>query len=467
MSGDEPTEAARVHDEGYVPTGVDGLVGYVDSLDEPVVSLQWVDDGRRRTTLAVGVTPVPAGVPATDTPAVDVRSVAVGSTVARPVPVSAVESVRPVADAQTATAALPTDSRSRVATLRGLAEHAPELVHVAVVLPMLDHDSPVVVEALSCLTDVAHERADDCVAAVPLVLSLLSGPDEGESGGENEVRVGALSFLAALAAARPADVVPHLDRVCDWLASSETAAVAAAVRCVSSVAGAEPTAVVDHGDELTALLGADDGEIRMHAAYALGRVAVVSPETVRPHVARLAVVVGDRSARTPTRLNAACAVGRVAGEWPDAVVDHLETFVETLAAADARLRANAAGVVGDVAVSHPVDVRHHLEPLVARLDDEDGTVRVNASTAVARVAREFPDAAVDHVGRLVGALDDEESVVRENACWTLGSLQGRARTARAALEGVHADDGDEQVRDRARWALDELPVDADGTGVGD
>lgn len=470
VSGDETAGDAGSPGDAFVPEGVGDLVEYAASVDTDVLLLGRVGGGRR-SEFVVDVAPVPASVRTDGAPAVDVWRLDAGPPVASPVPLAEIESVRPVSDAETATAALPSDPRVRAGVLRELADRDPALVDVAVVLPALDRrasaDRGLVTDALACLTSVAHDRPDDCVAAVPQVRALVS--ETADQG----VRTDGLACLAALAAARPEEIAPHVAVAAASLDATDPAEATAAVACVSHVAGEEPGAVVDCVADLVAVLDADDAERRMRAAYAIGRVAVVDPAAVRSAVPRLVAVVADRRARTATRLNATCAVGRVVGDRPAAVVDHLPTFVDTLGDGDAGLRANAAGVVGDLAATHAVDVRRHVPPLVARLDDEDEVVRVNASTALARVAREFPEAVAAHVAALVGGLDDEASVVRENVCWSLGYLRDWARTARRPLERLRADDADDRVRDRARWALDRVEggvdgkPDRDGVGIGD
>ncbi len=435
-----------------VPDDVADLVAFVESTDAAVVALRWWDGDDRRTTFVVGVDPTPSGVGPDDGSTVDVQSVEADSPVARPITLAAVEAVRPLLTAESVTAALPDDPPRRAALLRGLAAHAPELVDVGVVLCLLApevEDAPVLTDALGCLSILAADRPDDCVAAIPRVHALVADPTN------HAVHAAALTCLAALAAARPGEAAPHVESSFPGLDSSDSTVATAAVTCVSHVASGDPESVIDAADRLVGLVTAPDPTVRLHATYTLGRIAVVAPEVIRPEVASLARVVGDETERTATRLNATCAVGRVAGEWPDAVVEHLPTFADALGDSDSGIRANAAGVVGDVAMTHAVAVRRYVDALLARLDD-DSVARANASTALARVARELPETVAPHVDRLVDALDDDDPLVRENVCWTLGYLRDDARTARPILERLRTDDGNERVRGRAAWALDEV-----------
>lgn len=462
MSEDDPPGTAGVAptDGAVVPDDVDDLVAFVESADAEVVTLWWRDGDVRRTTFAFDVTRVPSGAGLDD--AVDVRCVVDDPPIAQPVSLASIEAVRPLSTADAVAAVLPTDSVRRAAVLRGLAARAPALVDVSLVLCLLEsaEDDAAVVEALQCLSTLAEERPGDCVAAVPTVHALVVTPTT------ETVYAGALTCLASFASTRPEDVAPHVESVFPALESTGAPAVTAAITCVSHVASADPETVVDAADRLVDLVTDDDPTVRMHAAYALGRIAIVDPETVRPEVATLAGVVGDDAEQTATRLNATCAVGRIAGKWPDAVVEHVSTFVDALAADDAGVRANAAGVVGDVALTHAVVVRRHVASLLSCLDDEDSVTRANGSTALARVAREFPDAVCGHVDRFVDALDDDDPLVRENVCWTLGYLRDEARPARPVLERVRTDDGDERVRGRAAWALDEVGAES-GVGATD
>ncbi|WP_192918518.1 HEAT repeat domain-containing protein [Salinigranum salinum] len=483
MSGEEPkrNETSATTTDEPPPATVDALLASIRSFAAEVVVLHCVEDGRQRPTFATDVSPVPDGARSDDTPAVDVSCVTAEPPVARPIPLEAIESVRPIPDRAAVTAALPPDTHARATILRGLADHAPALVDVAVVLSVLDRDPSAhpaaLVAALDCLARLARDRPDDCLAAVPRVGTLVSRTTGAETGtetigadttGRDEIRTGALAAFAALAATCPEHVTPHVSSVFPALDAPGPVDASAAVACVAHVAGDDPTAVVDCADDLAGFLDGDDADGRKHATYAIGRIAAVDPGAVRPMVGRLVSVVDDPTAPQVTRLNATCAVGRVAREWPDAVVDHVPTFVAVLDAdtAGVGIRANAAGVVGDVAVTHVVDVRRHVDALVAAVDDEDGVVRANATTAVARVAREFPDALVDAVDRLVGCLDDEESLVRENACWTLGYLREDARVARSELDRLRVDDASQRVRDRACWAVDEV-TGGDGERAGD
>jgi hypothetical protein len=474
VSGERPrTDGTSAPTTGEPPPAtVDALMTSIRSFDAVVVVLHCVEDGRRRPTFATDVSPVPAGVRSEDTPAVDVSCVTAEPPVARPIPLEAIESVQPIPGRAAVTAALPPAPHARATILRGLAEHTPELVDVAVVLSVLDRDASAhpaaLVEALDCLARLARDRPDDCLAAIPRVQTLVSettGAGTGTLGadttGRDEIRSGALAAFATLAATCPEHVTPHVSSVFPALDAPDPVDASAALACVAHVAGDDPTAVVDCADDLAGFLDRDDAGGRKHAAYAIGRIAAADPGAVRPMVGRLVSVVDDPTAPQVTRLNATCAVGRVAREWPDAVVDHVPAFVAVLDAdtAGVGIRANAAGVVGDVAVTHVVDVRRHVDALVALVDDEDGVVRANATTAVARVAREFPDALVDAVDRLVGCLDDEESLVRENACWTLGYLREDARVARSELDRLRVDDASQRVRDRACWAVDEVTGD--------
>jgi hypothetical protein len=446
---------------GVAPSDVDDIVAFVDRVDSGVVRLRWVEDGDRRTTFAFDVDPTPAAVAPLEAPTVDVRSVDDDPPVATPVPLAAIDSVRPIPDAETVTETLPTDPLRRAETIRGLAAHAPTLVDVSVVLRLIDStaDAAVRVDAVRCLSLLAAERPDDCVAAIPQVDSLL------DDGVDRAVRAGALTCLGTLASVRPKEVAPYVERVFFALDVADDVPAKSAATCVSHVASADPEAVVDAADRLVALTAASDPDVRMHAAYAVGRIAVVAPGSIRSEVATLAGVLADETERTATRLNATCAVGRVAGAWPDAVVDELPRFVDALGDDDAGIRANAAGVVGDVASAHAVVVRRHVAPLLSCLDDADDVTRANGSTAVARVAREFPESVCDHVDRLVDALDDDSPLVRENVCWTLGYLRDEAEAEPACpeLERLRTHDGDERVRDRAAWALGELGT---GSGVG-
>ena len=453
------TDPARPTAAAVVPEDVDDLVTLTDGVDTGIVLLWWKDGTCRRLTFAFDVSSVPSGVERDGHPTVDVRAVDDDPPVARPLPFASVEAVRPVSRAETVTEALPADHARRAATLRGLADHAPHLVDVTVVLCLLEasDDDGARLDALRCLSTLADARPDDCVAAIPRVHDLVVDPPD------SIVHAGALTCLASLAAALPAEVAPHVRSVFSALDAADDAAVTAGVTCISHVASTDAEAVVDAADRLVDLVTAAEPTVRLHAAYALGRIAVVAPEAIRPAVADLTGVVGDETERTATRLNATCAVGRVAGEWPDVVVDPLPTFVDALDADDAGIRANAAGVVGDVATTQAVAVKRHVAPLFACLDDADDVTRANASTALARVAREFPEAVTDHVDRLVDALEDDHPLVRENACWTLGYLRDEARHARPVLERVRTDDGDERVRGRAAWALDEV---GDGSSVG-
>jgi HEAT repeat protein len=436
------------------------LVAFVESTDTAVVALWWRDGDDRRVTFAFGADPVPPGVASDEESMVDVRAVEAEPPVARPVPMAAVDAVRPLPTTEAATVALPDDRPRRAALLRGLAAHAPELVDVGVVLCLLAppaDDGPVVTDALRCLSTLADERPADCVAAIPRVHALVTDP------ANHTVHAASLTCLAALAAACPEEVAPHVESVFHALTATDRTLVTAATTCVSHVASADPASVSAATDPLVDLTTTADPTVRLHAAYTLGRIAVVAPEAVRPEVDSLVRVVGDGTERTATRLNATCAVGRIAGEWPDAVVEYLPTFVGALDDDDAGVRANAAGVVGDVATTHAVAVRRHVDALLACLDDEDDVTRANGSTALARVTREFPDAVCPHVDRLVDALADDDPLVRENACWTLGYLRDEARPARPVLKRVRTDDGNERVRGRAAWALDEV----DGVGATD
>lgn len=239
-----------------------------------------------------------------------------------------------------------------------------------------------------------------------------------------------------------ADAVPHL--------SAEGSAVRrAATRCVSEVATADAGAVVGAVPALAATVeSGGDADGRTHAIYALCRVADDHPEAVEPVVPALGDVLLDDAVPDGERLNAAAALGHVAGEFPDVALPILGDVAALTGGEGVELRNNALGLLADVATSYPAAVAD-----VARfVDADDAFARINSTGVLSRVAEARPGAVDPYADRLAGRLDDDRPLVRRNVCWALGHVE--AEGAVDALDSVAAADGSDEVRARARWAVE-------------
>jgi len=334
---------------------------------------------------------------------------------------------------------------ARARSLADIAATAPDQVEFATVIDLLDSDDSTVRETvLEAVQSLANPRPEDCLTVLPALRSHLAD-------GTHATRV--LDCLVPLATARPADIAPFLVDVIPYLLTDDAQQQRSAARIISEVASEHPADVIDAVPALSAIVSNQLAGFE-HALFALNRTAAEHPGEVRPAATNLSAVLKDDSLDTEPRLNASATLGRVASEHPDAAVDAIEPLVDLLDAESQRLRANAAGVLGDVATVHATELIPHVDQLAVLLESDDDYALVNTTAALSRVADTNP-AAVEHLTeQYITLLDHDHRLVRLNACWMLGHV--RADPAASRLDDVRINDDDEQVRNRAAWALTEI-----------
>jgi hypothetical protein len=269
--------------------------------------------------------------------------------------------------------------------------------------------------------------------------------------GDSTHQTSSMSCIAAISTEQPDAVAPFAEELTPHI--SAEARSAAAAQCLADVA-ANDTADALHAVPALETLVAYRGPGFEHALFALNRIAADHPGEVRPTASTLTAALADDSLPTGPRLNAVAALGQVTSEYPDTGVDAIDAAIELLDADDQMLRANAAGLLGDVATVHANELVSHVDDLAPSLDAEDDYALINASAALARIAERHPPEVDQLADRYISLLDHDHRLVRLNACDALAHLT--ASQAADTLDRVRRRDEDEQVRQRAEWALSEI-----------
>ena len=442
--GGRPTSA------GITPVDADHLRAFLDEYgDAPAFEIVYTgedeDDGDSRTRVVEDVELLTRTLDRAVPPQIRCSPVPVdepsfGVAVHR---IERLSTARPDPTRRWGDAATPAE---RAAVLHQFARDHPMQADVSQVLTFLDaHDPAPKEDALQALWAIADARPQDCTPAIPILRSLLERDGFPHAGLVLEV-------LAELAAHDAADVAPLVDGIIPYLSATDTVTRRTAARCVSELAAHDPEDVVDAVPALATVLE-DGAEGRRYATYALCRVADDHPEAVKPVVPALQDRIVDEGAPDTERLSATAALGYVTGEYPDAALPVVDDLAMLLDAEHSKLRNNAIGLLGDIATLYQDAVVPYADELARFVDDDDAFTRVNTTGALSRLAETHPDEIAPFTELFIDRLDDENELVCENACWALGHL--RATTARDALESVAVDE-EEDVRVRARWALDRL-----------
>lgn len=261
-----------------------------------------------------------------------------------------------------------------------------------------------------------------------------------------------LLCLARVATHDPERVLAVREAILDRLRPPDGPLVPAASVCVLQLLETDPAAFVPHVTDLAALLAVDDASTRRHAAHAFTVLADAHPDAVAPVSDALAV--GLAAADPETVQKTTSALGLLARDDADAVVAHLPNVVARLDHSSDAVRANAAGAVADVAGGRPGVIDRHVGNLVDRFDDDAPLVRRNATATFARVAAQSGSVPSPADGALIELLDDTDPTVRALACRALGHVGAPA--AVELLRTTSAEDPDRQVREAARWALEQI-----------
>jgi hypothetical protein len=289
-------------------------------------------------------------------------------------------------------------------------------------------------------------RVEACVPTVPKLRALL----EREIDFRDEVA----ACLADLASEAPTDVAPSTATLVAVAAERVDApATRELLRCLAAVAAERPEAVVDHTGAIADVLERRRGYDRW-GLRALARVSRKRPDAIEP----AAPVLADALAANPmdNGTPALRALGRLARS--DAAVPSLE-FVDHAVALvdhdDRTLRTDAIDCLGDVAQHDPAAVEPACEQLRSALASSDPDTRAVAAATIARVAAEAETAVEPVRDRLVALLGDDHAHVRANACMAIGN--GRVDAVDDRLADLAREDSSPNVRDRAAWALAQLP----------
>ncbi|ELY62085.1 HEAT repeat domain-containing protein [Natronolimnohabitans innermongolicus] len=318
------------------------------------------------------------------------------------------------------------------------------------VLAQLDADEPSEQrDAVETIRRAIADRPDACLPTVPKLRGLLAR-DSLEC---HELVAGC---LADLAVESTADVAPSTEAIVAFVADNpSTDATGELLRCLETVAADQPTALAGHASTLADVLEQRPGYDR-HGLRVFDHLSREQPSTIEPAVP----VLVDALCATPTEngvvvLSALGRLARTGVSLPtpaSAFVEPARTLVDH---EETSLRRNAVGCLADVARRHPAVVEPATDDLATALEHDDAETRANATVALARVASGTDADLEDTQRALLTLLEDEDyDRVRANACVAIGHAELEAATTR--LERLAYEDPNPDVRERARWALDQL-----------
>ena len=343
--------------------------------------------------------------------------------------------------------------------------HLPDPMHEFAISAMVSaaKDDPSRVplsDAIEAL-EIARTGSVDLNEGLALALILLRnqegalnmlGPHLFPALEQSDTAVGRLVLeeIEEIAVADPLAIEPYVTEI-GALSTSDAYAWRAA-RCLATLAQSNPTAVLDAVPTLMITFDSDDDQARQWTIYTFSIIAKEYPEELFPALDVLidAIQTGDDT----TRMNALSAVGRIANGYPDAATTIVEDLASLVRVDDPQVRANAVGLLGDIAQEHPQDVIEYGDILAGRLTDPDTDVRHNASITLVRAGEADPESIRSEYEQLEAALTDSNPEVRRNACALIGNTA--APVSMQLLRELETDDPDDEVRQRAEWAVKQL-----------
>lgn len=340
------------------------------------------------------------------------------------------------------------DSRAeRARELRDRAREAPTNVDPVEPLSLLESPQPGVRrDAIEALREIAEARPETTIEAIPRLIALLGTTDQ-----QAEVHI--LEAAAAVAAVEPAAITPCMGPIIDRIElRSSTHVLQASTQVVAEVANEYPEAAIDAVPRLAVALDHPDPRVKRNVLAALSMIGQSHPGELRPLVDELERALEEDDERV---IQAALAtLGRLLAQYPLGSQNLLDLTLE-LAEHDATgVRANAMGLLGDYLRHEETTDVAILERLLAALEDRTAMVRTNAMTAIGRIAVNSPELVIDHAVNIERSLDDVDPRVRERACFALGAA--KVERSRTLLTSLAHDDPDEDVRQRASWALERV-----------
>lgn len=340
------------------------------------------------------------------------------------------------------------DSRGkRARELRDRAREAPTNVDPVEPLSLLESPQPSVRrDAIEALREIAEAKPKSTTDAIPRLIALLGTTDQ-----QAEVHI--LEAAAAVASVDPEAVAPSIMPIINRIElRSSTHVLQAATKVLAEVATEYPEVTIDAVPRLAVALDHPDPRVKRNVLAALSKIAETYPEEIRPLVDELERALEEDDERV---IQAALAtLGRLLSQYPMGS-PHLLDMTLHLAEHDAvGVRANAMGLLGDYLRHEEAEDTVILGRLLDALEDRTAMVRTNAMTAIGRIAVKTPDLVIEHADTIESCLDDVDPRVRERACFALGAAQ--VHGARAILSSIAKDDPDEDVRQRASWALERV-----------
>jgi len=233
---------------------------------------------------------------------------------------------------------------------------------------------------------------------------------------------------------------------------TDEATASPAAKCAGLIAESDPARIIDIVPVIATTVESGTVETQQWIVYALSSVADEYPEELMPALGTL--VEALESEEETVRTNALSTIGQIADSYPDAAAPLTSQLGDLLETDDEKCRSNAVGLLADIATTHPETVVEYLPGIANCLNAADDQCRLNASIALIRAGEASPRAIRNESPQLETALADSQAAVRANAC-TLIANAGATDTI-DRLEDVAATDPDDDVRERANWAINRL-----------
>lgn len=373
---------------------------------------------------------------------------------------------------------------SRIAALERLAEIAREspddlLPSVERLYPLVRSSNPEIREkAIRCLSELARKNGE-IVDPIDGDLDRIRSNDPDPA-----VRVAAERAVETSSEDGDDSVVPlahETDAKTDREARSRTADLL-------SEAESNPLVARDSVDELRYFLGHKDVTVRAQAARALLHIALEFPSAVKPATGRLDHLLGEspevaepamnaittvseefpeelrgRTSKITLRLDndddefrryVALAITKMAVETPNEITHEVPTLVDHLDDSSQEVRKHLCRALGLIAFEYPLQVEQGVPELERRLTDRSSEVRRQAAFALRMVARGMPREVAPALESLVESLDDSFEEVRKEAVGAIAEIG--ATRARPSVRELYLNDPNEEVREAAEEALEEL-----------
>lgn len=251
----------------------------------------------------------------------------------------------------------------------------------------------------------------------------------------------------------PSILADYTEELCKLSRVSDQTVRRRSAWCLMDLADGNPGAVIDAVPTLEIVLDNTDEKMRKYATYTLSCIAGSYPEEVVPTLQTLLDQIGDEDQGIKT--NTLATVGKITSSYPDAAERVADKLAGLLDDDPKRIRNNAVGLLADIAQQHPGIVIEYAGPIAELLTDPNIQARINASIALLAAGEADPEIIRAHHEYLERALDDPSPEVRANSCTLIANTKAPVPIER--LRDLRENDLDETVRERAGWAVSQLP----------